>query len=199
MFQPKNWIDDDTEMRRLLKAPEAPGITVQRSRYALTGPRSWTLVPNTDSCVADVLFLPRRRPDNPNRFLHRRTRKWYTFLTSPGSNVWIVINDYRPDSPTFGAEESFCITADPRVSIAVDPGIAYALACETDLLVRCEHEVFVADDEPRPDLPDFGRDLIVLRGAERPAGNPRLPSLRCPGEVVRQMARTEQQVLVEGE
>jgi dTDP-4-dehydrorhamnose 3,5-epimerase-like enzyme len=194
-FQSKRWSDDETEIQRLLDMPSVPGVQVRRSRYALTGPRSWTLVPNTGSCVSDVLVLPGWLEGTGHRFMHRRTRKWYTVLTRPGREVRFKFTDYRPGSPTFGVEYSYRTPADPRVSFAIDPGIAYSIAGEEELLIRCEHEVFVAPDEPRADLPAFGRDLIVLDDGESPQEHPALPMLRCPDEVVRQMARTEQEAI----
>lgn len=196
-FQAKNWTDNEAEMRRLLSVPEAPGVAVQRARYAITGPKSWTLVPSTGSCVGDVLVLPPRVNKQRNKFLHRRTRKWYTFLTNPGTDVQLELTDYRPDSPTFGAESVLHLTTDPRISLSIDPGIAYSLSCERDLLVRCEHEVYVATDEPRSDLPALGGDLIIVLDNQPPALNPTLPTLRCPDELVRQMARVEQELVTE--
>ena len=59
MFNYSTWgEDEEREVRDLLDVPGIPGVEVRRSRYALTGPRSWTIVPNTDACVANVLFLP---------------------------------------------------------------------------------------------------------------------------------------------
>lgn len=195
MFQAKSWTDNEDEIRLLLNLPEVPGVVVRRSKYALTGPKSWTLVPNTGSCVADILFLPARAHMSKNRFLHLRTRKWYTFLTNPDRKVHIQFVDYRPNSKTYGAAYSLQLTTDPRISLAIDPGVAYSLSSEVELLVRCEHEVYVARDEPRADLPDFGHDLVVLSDNKSPANKPTLPTLKCPDEVVRKMARTEQEVV----
>lgn len=194
MFQPKNWTDEK-EIESLLDVPEIPGVGVRRSRYALTGPKSWTLVPNTGACVVDVLVLPSNARHSANRFLHRRTRKWYTVLTNPGCVVGLETVDYRPHSSTFGFRNIARLTADPRISFWIEPGVAYSFSTDVELLVRCEHEVFVAPDEPRSDLPGFGADLIVLSDDREPAANPELPRLRCPDEVVRRMARAEQETM----
>src|SRR5438045_9460666 len=69
-FQSKRWADNESEIARLLDIPAVPGVVVRRSRYALTGPKSWTLVPNTGACVGDVLLLPARtRSDERSHFL----------------------------------------------------------------------------------------------------------------------------------
>jgi len=192
MFQPRSWTDDAETVARLLDLPAVPGLEVHRSRYAITGPSSWTLVPSTGSCVADVLVLPGRSAPTADRFLHRRTRKWYTFLDQEGCPVRIDLTDRRPGSPTYGCRHTVETTADPRVAYAIDPGVAYAITAERDVLVRCEHEVYVATDEPRADLPPFGADLLVLADDGAPPTDPPLPTLRCPDDVVRTMARVEQ-------
>jgi len=203
-FQSKRWTDDQGEIERLLNVGSVPGVVVTRSRYAITGPKSWTLVPNTSACVADLLVLPARDAgaadaDIKDRFLHRRTRKWYTFLSSPGTEVLLDVVDFRAGSRSYGAPRTLRLTADPRVSLAIDPGIAYAISSPVDLIVRSEHEVFVANDEPRNDLPHFGQDLIVVPDGERPRTDPVLPTLRLPDEIVCAMARTEQEVVREAQ
>ena len=194
-FQSRRWADDEAEIARLLDVPSIPGFGARRSRYALTGPNSWTLVPNTGACVADLLQLPARREPAENRFMHLRTRKWYSVLTQHGAPVRFELADYRPDSPAFGRVSEYTATADPRVSFSIEPGIAYSIACDEDLLIRCEHEVFAATDEPRDDLPAFGQDVVVVPVDGPVPEIPPLPTLRCPDAVVRSMARAEQEAV----
>lgn len=199
MFQENTWDNEGRELQPLIEAIQGPGIAAQRSRYAITGKASWTLVPNTGSGVADVLRLeakPVHRESSTEMYVHRRTRKWYTFLTEEGAELRIAALDLRPSSPTFSQNWTTCTICDPRVSIAIEPGIAYRLDVERCVWVRSENEVFVAEDEPRHDLPSFGQDLQVVDSNGVVAPQPDLPTLRCPDRVVRQMAHFEVQSLV---
>lgn len=190
MFEPKSWSDDEQELHALLDVPAIPGVEVRRARYALTGPKSWTLVPNTGACVADVLLLPADSERGKSKFLHARTRKWYSFLTNQGHELQLDFVDCRRDVATFGISKRLHTKCDPRISIVIDPGIAYSINCSQDVLVRCEHEIFVDENEPRDDLPAFGQDLLVLSDEPLEIGLV-LPNLRCPDELVRLMAKHE--------
>jgi dTDP-4-dehydrorhamnose 3,5-epimerase-like enzyme len=192
MFEPKSWADDARELEGLLNIQAIPGVRVCRNRYALTGPKSWTLVPNTAACVADVLLMPATAGESTLRHCHARTRKWYTFLDQQGADIEFDFVDWRSDSATFGAASKVRTRCDPRISIAVDPGIAYAIRCTVDILVRCEHEVFVDQNEPRTDIPLFNHDLIPVHAHELGSGL-LPPKLRCPDSVVYRMAKIEQQ------
>lgn len=193
MFQETAWDREGRDLAPVLAAvDDVPGVAALRSRYAITGKASWTLVPNTESGVADVLRLPvAPKGEETALFVHRRTRKWYSLLTNEGGTVRLDTIDLRPGSPTFGEAASAALTCDPRVSYTIEPGIAYRFASEVDLFCRSEHEVFVSEDEPRADLPLFGQDLEIVDPANIAPTQPALPTLICPGRVVRQMARFE--------
>lgn len=196
MFQETTWDNEGRALQPLIDSVQGPGIVAQRSKYAITGKASWTLVPNTGSGVADILHLPASRgtkEKSSKLFVHRRTRKWYTFLTEEGSDVHIQSLDLRPSSATFMTAWAADLICDPRVSIVIEPGVAYRFSAAKDVWVRSENEVFVAEDEPRGDLPSFGRDLEVIDARSTSATQPVLPTLRCPDKVVRQMAHFEVQ------
>jgi hypothetical protein len=190
MFEPNSWTVDDRELRASLDVLPIPGVELRRSRYALTGPKSWTLVANTAACVADVLVLPACPIGDSMKFCHTRTRKWYTFLTNQGLEIQLDFVDCRRDSASCGSASQLRIQCDPRISIAIDHGIAYSFKSKEEVLVRCEHEVFVDEHEPRTDLPAFGHDLIVLSDRELGSGLS-LPTLRCPDDLVYRMAEHE--------
>jgi dTDP-4-dehydrorhamnose 3,5-epimerase-like enzyme len=190
MFEPTSWVEDENELKQLLKTRSIPGVEVRRSRYALTGPRSWTLVPNTAACVADVLTLSPSHDATPQWFFHGRTKKWYTFLTKQSAELQVQFVDCRRNSRSFGRKSDLQIVCDPRISLAIENGIAYSFCCGEEVLVRCEHEVFVDENEPRTDIPPFGRDLMVL-SADCPAPELALPAIRCPDSLVYLMAKQE--------
>lgn len=200
MFQETGWDQDGRALQPLIDDAQGPGISARRSKYAITGKASWTLVPNTGSGVADVLLLKARAPltgSSDELLVHRRTRKWYTFLTEEGSEIAIDAIDLRPDSPTFMARWHAVTICDPRVSFVIEPGVAYGFSAGRDLWVRSENEVFVAEDEPRSDLPSFAQDLEVIIPKGITASQPSLPRLRCPDRVVRQMAHFEGRALAD--
>lgn len=196
MFQENAWNDEGRPLGPLLAACDGSPVDALRSNYAITGKASWTLVPNTGSAVCDVLRLPPGGAGDGGSdfFLHQRTRKWYTFLTGEGAGLRIDAVDLRPHSPGCGEVHGVETIADPRVSYRIEPGIAYRFRARVEHYLRSENEVFVAQDEPRGDLLPIGGDLAILSEAAISAGLPvlpDLPTLRCPDEVVRRMARFE--------
>jgi dTDP-4-dehydrorhamnose 3,5-epimerase-like enzyme len=165
----------------------APGISLVSSKYAQTGEHSWTIVPTTDSCVSDLLFL---HPSDGDAALvaHTRTRMIYTVLSGEGSELLLKFIDLRCGSESYRKTGELRITCDPRFQICIEPGIGYALKCAVSLIVRTEHEVFVSADEPRDDLMPFGNDLIDVTHGH---GGFSTPSIRCPPRIVYLMALNE--------
>jgi len=188
MFEPIEWAQDDNEVATLTSITLPGGVKASRARYAATGSRSWTLVPSTDSCVADVLLLE-ASPLGSEHFYHLRTQKVYTFLTE-GVTVTMSIVDCRSNSANYGKQTVINFTADPRITFTIDQGIAYRFSASTTVLVRCEHNVFADQHEPREDIPMFGNDILVhTLGDSVP--HVALPSLKCPGVIVYQLAKYE--------
>lgn len=188
-FKAKEWGDaEEAEVFSLLDVELPSGIKFFRSRYALTGPRSWTVVPNTDACVADVMLLPSGIPSC--KVVHYRTRMWYTALSSEGSELTIRTLDCRRDSPQFNVPTTVVTFCDPRVSIMIEHGVAYSFSCREPVLLRAEQEVFAGTNEPRSDLPLFGADTTFVEGDVAPMGI-EVPTLQCPSTVVRLLASNE--------
>lgn len=182
---------EEDELRILLDQPQIAGVEFRPSRYALTGPRSWTLVPSTDSCLADVLILWASNHESQMKLLlHFRTRMLYTFLNNEGANLDIVFRDCRPDFDTDRRDHVLTIKSDPRLTIVIEPGIAYSFRCNQEAIVRAEQQILVDTLEPRSDLPIFGQDCIILNAAEQVLA-PKLPINTCPGSLVRLLARQE--------
>lgn len=191
MFNYSTWGEhEEREVLALLNVPTVPGVEVRRSRYALTGPRSWTIVPNTDACVADVLFLPSASCRDSAKALHRRTQMLYTFLNSEGIPLELEFLDCRRDSPAYGTRSRITTLCDPRFTIVIDHGVAYSIKCQESVIVRAEQNLFVAQDEPRADLPIFGQDLFFVDEGLIPSFE-NLPSMLCPSEVSRLIAKNE--------
>ena len=192
-LEPKSWLDDGRELEQALaQQVSIDGVQFVKNRYALTGRRSWTIVPNTESCVSDVLVLE-PSPESDRFFCHARTQKIYTILNAEGADVELTLFDARAGSATTGARQQLHVAADPRVHLVIPNGVAYRLRASVELLVRCEHVVFADAAEPRHDIPMFNADLITRTEAELAAGwRVDVPSLRCPAAVVYQMARVEQ-------
>lgn len=193
MFQESAWEDEEKKTLPLLNKVQEPGLRAVRSKYAITGKASWTLVPNTGSGVADILTLEAQHIElNPAPlFLHHRTRKWYTFLTCEGAPLSLVVVDLRSDSESFGERREIQTVCDPRVTYVIEPGVAYSFAVRKNTFVRSENEVYVSEIEPREDLMPFGRDMVVIQPSGSLPEQPPLPELRCPDSVVRTMARVE--------
>lgn len=190
MLEPKNWEVNPVELQSALKIKTPKGLSLRRARYAATGPKSWTLVPSTASCIADVLSFKGTEGEfaGPLRY-HLRTRKFYTFLTE-GAVVEIQSLDLR-HAPQWSDLVTTALITEPRIVLAVEPGVGYRIRASKDIVVRCEHEVFVAADEPREDLPTFGTDLRHLDHGELiPAV--RVAEIECPPSITRLLARAEQ-------
>ena len=192
MFQENAWNDEGRDISPILEAFKDAPIRAERSTYAITGKASWTLVPNTGSAVADVVLLePGTDASDGNLFVHHRTKKWYTFLTGEGANVRVDMLDLRADSQTFAKHVTVQTIADPRVSLVVEPGIAYRFHSDVEHYLRSENEVFVSADEPRCDIPAIGCDLSILESSDQINGLTDLPDLRCPDDMIRKMAHFE--------
>lgn len=194
MFQENIWDNELRAVAPLTEAVKGNGIEARRSKYAVTGRKSWTLVPNTEAGVCDVLLASDDQSgDRKRMYVHRRTRKWYTVLTNEGEEVRIDTLDLRPNSESFLVKESFRTIADPRVTYIIEPGVAYRFVTPPCTYFRSEHEVFVSPIEPRNDIPMFGNDIEVIDSASPSPKQPELPTLRCPEAVVRTMASYELQ------
>jgi len=191
-YQEPDWGGEEWKFAEIIKAlPVLDGIQFTLSNYALTGPHSYTLVPNTHACVCDVLLIDASAPlaDNPH-VVHLRTRMILTFLNNEGETLIFSFRDMRSNAVGSSVEQIVSTTCDPRMTILVEPGISYAFHCPRPLLIRLEQEVFADEDEPRVDLPMFGQDSMIV-DLKNPVQLPKLPALQCPPDVVRLLAKTE--------
>lgn len=189
-FEPTFWSDDQGEVEALTSTVDVPGIRLFRARYALTGPRSWTLVPTTDACIADVLEFPRGTTEDTPLRLHSRTTKYYTILCPQGVNIEIFAIDCRAGSRTCGESFSIKTISDPRVVIEIEHGIAYVIKSQNKLYMRCEASIFVDANEPREDLPMFNNDIMDYTSLSS-VGSLEVPTLRCPGEILYKIGKQE--------
>ena len=100
------------------------------------------------------------------------------------------IVDCRIDSANYGSQTVIRFVTDPRITFTIDQSIAYRFSTSMKVLVRCEHNVFADQNEPREDIPSFGNDILVHSLGE-PIPRIKPPSLKCPGAVVYQLAKYE--------
>lgn len=192
MFQENTWDKEGRELQSILNAANGSAVSARPSKYAITGKASWTLVPNTGAGVSDVLYLPAQESLCKNHmFVHRRTKKHYTFLTNEGTLIEILTLDLRPSSPKFGQAHAFQTISDPRVSYVIEPGVAYRFSVAFSTYVRSENEVYLSEEEPRNDIPAIGQDLEVIDANDFSPNQPPLPTLRCPDYIIRRMAQFE--------
>ncbi len=192
-FEPKSWVDDDTFVNTVLAQPiGVAGVTLSKCRYALTGPESFTVVPNTGVGVCDILRLERSMGAEETFWCHPRTTKLYTFMSNKGAKIDVALADTRKGSESEGRYDHFSIPADPRIVLTIPNGVAYSFKAPVDLIVRCEHNVFADEQEPRSDIPAFGQDVIPLTQLMISEGwRVQTPKLKCPDIVVYKLAKAE--------
>lgn len=192
VLEATTWTDNEDEIAEHVERRwEIGGVQFTKNRFALTGKRSYTIVPNTTACVADIVMLE-PSDESDVLFCHARTQKLYSFLNAEGARIQLTLFDARRDSKSAGKLEHVSFTADPRVHLVIPHGVAYRLSTPVPLVVRSEHVVFVDRAEPRTDIPMFNDDLILKRTAELEAGwRLSVPELSCPPELVYRFARME--------
>ncbi len=182
-FEPETWAEDRVALETLLKPSGHDGVTFIKSRYALTGPQSWTLVPSTGACVADVLLLSATASQLAEPVLHTRTRKYLTLMGPQNADVTLETVDCRQGRNPDRKPTLTTLKVDPRRVIVIDPGVSYAFRTSVDILVRSEQDVFVAADEPRSDLRLFNVDSLRL-SEFTDANGLNTPEFRCPDALV---------------
>lgn len=195
MFHDQTWNNEGRSLEDLINSFDNSGVSVCRSKYAITGKASWTLVPNTSSAVCDVVWLPPRSVGTDDcHFLHTRTRKWYTILTSEGASFTLSTVDLRRGSESYGERQVCRSTADPRVSFCIEPGVAYRFELPEGAHFRTESEILLSKAEPDATLKPIGADLVVVQPSDVPELAYDLPALHASDAIVRSVAAYESQL-----
>ncbi len=159
-----HWKDESTEYEKWLELQmDIPGLEFRKNNYALTGSKSYTIVPSTSSCVADVMEQTPFVSDN--RFwLHYRQRVSLTFLAPEATYVVIEVCDLRQNQTRKIKRIDF--RCDPRVRLVIPQGVAYRFLGNETYHIRYETEIFVDKNEPRSDIPLLGRDISKISDNE---------------------------------
>ena len=194
MFEDQTWINEGRSVEDLIRAFDNAGVSVCKSKYAITGKASWTLVPNTSSAVCDVVWLPESSTAGDSHFLHTRTRKWYTILTSEGKPFTLSTLDLRRQSESCGRRQLTRSTADPRVSFCIEPGVAYRFELSEGAYLRTESEILLSEAEPDATLKPIGSDLVVIKASNLSEPTYDLPALSASDAIVRRIAAYESQL-----
>ena len=194
MFQDQTWNKEGRSVEALIRSFDNAGVSVCRSKYAITGKASWTIVPNTSSAVCDVVRLPARSASGrDNHFLHTRTKKWYTILTSEGRPFSLSTVDLRRNSASYGQRQVCKSVADPRVSFCIEPGVAYRFELAEDTYFRTESEILLSEAEPDATLKPIGADLVIIQPSKVSETAYDLPALNASDAILRRIAAYESQ------
>lgn len=195
MFEDQTWNNEGRSVDDLIRSFDNAGVSVCRSKYAITGKASWTLVPNTSSAVCDVVWLPAQSTSaGENHFLHTRTRKWYTILTSEAQPFSLSTLDLRRESEGYGQRQVCDSISDPRVSFCIEPGVAYRFELSEGAYLRTESEILLSEAEPDSTLKPIGADLVVVRASDVAEIAYDLPALNASDAIVRRIAAYESQL-----
>jgi hypothetical protein len=166
---------------RAAEATPDPNGPVRRNNFVLTGPRSYTIVPSTDSCTSDVLELDLDRGDD-TFVRHDYSRRRLTWLAG-STDVRIEITG--PDGVDRGTE-----LGDPTIGVLVPPGTWYRVTGSGRVWLRSELELLDLDptnlDHP------FGSDTIAAAQEDNRSSRAEQEQDRyLPGAVTHALARME--------
>ena len=117
-----DWIDTKVEYQELIrKIPETNGVIWEKNSFALTGRKSYTIVPSTSACVTDILEFDCDRNAKIFR-LHRRQNTLLTFLDREGTSISVDLFDVRANRKN--KIETLTVSCDPRVRLRLPAGVA---------------------------------------------------------------------------
>lgn len=185
-----SWNDaiDDYE-RWLTQNYDISGLGFGKNNYALTGSRSYTIVPSMESRVANIIeYTSSTKQDF---WLHYRQRLLLTFLAPESTDVILEVCDLRRE-PKQRRVEKINFTCDPRIKLVIPQGVAYRLLGKETYCIRFETELFVDVNELRSDIPLLGHDTVALRLEQLSAYSLQpIPSIKYPKSALHLVAREE--------
>ncbi len=106
------------------------------TNYSLTGPRSYTIVPSTDSCTSDVIELIGDGTEPETFVSHRLSERVLTWIGGTGLS-WLSVGDEANTVHTTPMD-------DPRISFRIPPGTKYRLRAEGRNWYRSEMRLLKA-------------------------------------------------------
>lgn len=187
----ESWKDKRNEYEYLIGMNSGiDGLVFEKNSYALTGSKSYTIVPSTNSCLSDVIAIDFRYT-NPYFWVHFRQSTIVTILDREKSSLKMDFCDLRKDV-SFRTTQTVHFLCDPRVRIRIPAGVCYCFNGEGLYHIRYEMELLVHEKDPREDIPLFGQDLTKF-DANDVMKTPKVevPSIKCPDSVLWLLAREE--------
>jgi len=171
-LEPKGWNADREAVAAIYSSykPGIEGVAFFDNRFAMTGPKSWTLVPNTPNCIADPIVIgPNTFGPPPALIVHELSDRIFTLLNYQDRVFTLDLVDLREGSPTFRIASTLHLIADPRYCMHIPSGVAYRVTSDVSLLARIEAVSF--GEVPVIGLADMrtidpATDTLVL--ADRP-------------------------------
>lgn len=156
---------------------------------------SYGVLPTLPNCVMDLVTMQPGRADRPFA-LHVRSEVLHTFLDRTGELVALELWDLRRNSAAFGRRHLSTFSCEPRVHVRIPRGVAWRYHGDGTFAVRIEYRVFLAEREPRHDLPPVGADYLAVRDGDRVTRiGVEPPTVEAPAEVLWFMLRKELEML----
>lgn len=119
---------------------DAEHVIIQRNNFALTGNKSYTLVPNTPSCISDCIEMT-FHGYNQWYWLHTLHDVIITVLNNEGKILNIETVDLRQNNREVDTIDFECT---PCQSICIPRGVAYKLNAVGALLIRREVKMIMS-------------------------------------------------------
>ncbi|WP_422491422.1 hypothetical protein [Endozoicomonas sp. ALE010] len=138
MFEDIEWLkseDKVSEIQNEVGQFSIDGVRVKKNKYAYTGSESYTIVPNTSSCVSDILIMNKQS----DYFYYKNFNVYMTIMNENIEEVTITLHDLRKDKD--GVREVVSLPSDPRINIKIPAGVAVKITSKKELIIRAEIEV----------------------------------------------------------
>ena len=153
---------------------------IHRNRFTMTGAKSFTIVPNIDSCTSDVVEVE-CTGEGGNFARHNLSRRWLTWLTGSAD---IRVEVVKPDGQRLLIDFN-----DPAVSVVIPVGSWYRFAGNGRFWMRSELELTTSSTDQSV---GYGADIEYASESE-PLCSPshESPAKFLAGAAVNALARME--------
>lgn len=157
---------------------------IGENRYAMTGPESFTIVPNTDSCTSDFLRIDLNQKEL-TWTRHPRSHRILTWLGGDSGNYGVEVFTAKGPQVFYAA--------DPTIHVNIPPNTWYRLIGSGIAVLRSEQKR-IAPDPNSKWVHDYETADTVDKSSTVPA-EPVEESLYMPGMVANLLARKESEIL----